>query len=63
MSAASGRVLNIALGQLGWRERGPNQHLRRTLVLDGLLGRARELSREAGARLVAERSAARLVDL
>jgi hypothetical protein len=37
--------------------------VRRALVLDGLLGSARELTREAGARLVAERPAPRLVDL
>jgi hypothetical protein len=52
------------LGGIGFTaEHGLNQHVRRALVLDGLLGSARELTREAGARLVAERSARRLVDL
>ena len=51
------------LGGIGFTaEHGLNRHVRRALVLDGLLGSARELSREAGARLVAERSAPRLVD-
>jgi len=52
------------LGGIGFTaEHGLNRHVRRALVLDGLLGSARELTREAGARLVAERSARRLVDL
>jgi hypothetical protein len=52
------------LGGIGFTaEHGLNRHVRRALVLDGLLGSARELTREAGARLVAERSAPRLVDL
>lgn len=52
------------LGGIGFTaEHGLNQHVRRALVLDGLLGSARELTREAGARLVAERSTPRLVDL
>jgi alkylation response protein AidB-like acyl-CoA dehydrogenase len=46
------------LGGIGFTaEHGLNRHVRRALVLDGLLGSARELTREAGARLVAERSA------
>jgi alkylation response protein AidB-like acyl-CoA dehydrogenase len=52
------------LGGIGFTaEHGLNRHVRRALVLDGLLGSARELTREAGARLVAERSARRVVDL
>jgi hypothetical protein len=52
------------LGGIGFTaEHGLNRHVRRALVLDGLLGSARELTREAGAHLVAERSAPRLVDL
>ena len=52
------------LGGIGFTaEHGLNRHVRRALVLDGLLGSARELTCEAGARLVAERSAPRLVDL
>ena len=52
------------LGGIGFTaEHGLNRHVRRALVLDGLLGSTRELTREAGARLVAERSAPRLVDL
>lgn len=52
------------LGGIGFTaEHGLNQHVRRALVLDGLLGSARELTREAGGRLVAERSDRRLVDL
>jgi Acyl-CoA dehydrogenase, C-terminal domain len=52
------------LGGIGFTaEHGLNRHVRRALVLDGLLGSAGELTREAGARLVAERSAPRLVDL
>ena len=52
------------LGGIGFTaEHGLSRHVRRALVLDGLLGSARELTREAGARLVAERSAPRLVDL
>jgi alkylation response protein AidB-like acyl-CoA dehydrogenase len=52
------------LGGIGFTaEHGLNRHVRRALVLDGLLGSARELTPEAGARLVAERSAPRLVDL
>jgi Acyl-CoA dehydrogenase, C-terminal domain len=52
------------LGGIGFTaEHGLNRHVRRALVLDGLLGSASELTREAGARLAAERSAPRLVDL
>jgi hypothetical protein len=52
------------LGGIGFTaEHGLHRHVRRTLVLDGLLGSARELTREAGALLVTGRSAPRLVDL
>lgn len=53
-----------ALGGLGFTAEHPlHRHVRRALVLDGLLGSARELTREAGARLRAEGSAPRLVHL
>ena len=52
------------LGGIGFTaEHGLHRHVRRALVLDGLLGSARELTREAGALLVKERSAQRLVYL
>jgi alkylation response protein AidB-like acyl-CoA dehydrogenase len=38
-------------------------HVKRALVLDGLLGSARELTREAGRRVIAEGVAPRLVQL
>ena len=61
---AAARHCQQVLGGIGFTaEHGLNQHIRRALVLDGLLGSASELTREAGARLVAERSARRLVDL
>ncbi|WP_030597969.1 acyl-CoA dehydrogenase family protein [Streptomyces fulvoviolaceus] len=52
------------LGGVGFTaEHSLNRHVRRALVLDGLLGSSRELTREAGARLRAEGSAPRLVQL
>ncbi|MGI8329484.1 acyl-CoA dehydrogenase family protein [Actinomadura scrupuli] len=52
------------LGGIGFTaEHGLHRHVRRALVLDGLLGSARELTREAGALLREERSAPRLVHL
>lgn len=52
------------LGGIGFTdEHELHRHVRRALVLDGLLGSARELTREAGARLRAESSAPRLVHL
>ena len=52
------------LGGIGFTaEHRLHRHVRRALVLDGLLGSARELTREAGTLLVKERSAQRLVDL
>jgi len=52
------------LGGIGFTaEHGLHRHVRRALALDGLLGSARELTREAGTLLVKERSAQRLVGL
>jgi alkylation response protein AidB-like acyl-CoA dehydrogenase len=52
------------LGGIGFTaEHELHQHVKRALLLDGLLGSARELTREAGARLRAEGSAPRLVHL
>ena len=52
------------LGGMGFTaEHGLHRHVRRALVLDGLLGSARELTREAGAILLETRSAPRLVNL
>jgi alkylation response protein AidB-like acyl-CoA dehydrogenase len=44
-------------------EHGLHRHVRRALVLDGLLGSTGELTREAGVLLRKERSAPRLVPL
>lgn len=52
------------LGGLGFTaEHDLHRHVRRALLLDGLLGSARELTREAGAELRRRGSAPRLVDL
>ena len=52
------------LGGIGFTaEGGLYRHVRRALVLDGLLGSSGELTREAGALLRKERSAPRLVQL
>jgi hypothetical protein len=52
------------LGGIGFTaEHDLHRHVRRTLVLDGLLGSARELTREAGALVRAQGSAPRLVQL
>jgi len=52
------------LGGIGFTAEHPlHRHVRRALVLDGLLGSARELTREAGALLRARGSAPRLVQL
>ncbi|MEU6372583.1 acyl-CoA dehydrogenase family protein [Streptomyces sp. NPDC046909] len=52
------------LGGIGFTAEHPlHCHVRRALVLDGLLGSARELTREAGARLRAEGATPRLVQL
>jgi alkylation response protein AidB-like acyl-CoA dehydrogenase len=52
------------LGEIGFTaEHALHIHAKRALVLDGLLGSARELTREAGRRLIAEGTAPRLVEL
>ncbi|WP_217561383.1 acyl-CoA dehydrogenase family protein [Streptomyces sp. GbtcB6] len=53
-----------ALGGIGFTAEHPlHRHVKRALVLDGLLGSTRELTREAGALLLRERRTRRLVDL
>jgi alkylation response protein AidB-like acyl-CoA dehydrogenase len=69
--AAAGQAALIAarhcqqvLGGIGFTtEHDLHRHVRRAFVLDGLLGSARELTREAGAELRRTGSAPRLVDL
>jgi hypothetical protein len=69
--AAAGQAALVAarhcqqvLGGIGFTaEHGLHRHVRRALVLDGLLGSAVELTREAGAVLRAQGSAPRLVHL
>lgn len=52
------------LGGIGFTaEHDLHRHIRRVLILDGLLGSSRELLREAGATVRAAGSAARLVQL
>jgi hypothetical protein len=52
------------LGGIGFTaEHGLHRHIRRALVLDGLLGSARELTREAGGLLREQGRAPRLADL
>lgn len=52
------------LGGIGFTaEHDLHRHVRRALVLDGLLGSARDLTREAGARLREGRTAPRLAQL
>ena len=52
------------LGGIGFTaEHALHIHVKRALLLDGLLGSARELTREAGRRLIAEGTAPRLVEL
>ena len=52
------------LGGIGFTaEHALHIHVKRALLLDGLLGSARELTREAGRRLAADGAALRLVDL
>src|ERR1700728_1473559 len=51
------------LGGIGFTaEHDLHRHVRRALVLDGLLGSSRELTREAGAELRRRRSVPRVVD-
>lgn len=69
--AAAGRAATTAarhcqqvLGGIGFTaEHDLHRHIRRVLMLDGLLGSSRELIREAGTTLRSTGSAARLVDL
>ncbi|MET8976517.1 acyl-CoA dehydrogenase family protein [Streptomyces sp. NPDC004539] len=69
--AAAGRAALLAarhcqqaLGGIGFTaEHALHRHVKRALVLDGLLGSARELTREAGELLLREGRAPRLVDL
>jgi alkylation response protein AidB-like acyl-CoA dehydrogenase len=52
------------LGGIGFTaEHALHMHVKRALLLDGLLGSARELTREAGRRVLADCAAPRLVDL
>jgi len=52
------------LGGIGFTaEHALHIHVKRALLLDGLLGSARELTREAGRRLMADGAAQRLVEL
>ena len=69
-AAAGQAALTVArhcqqvLGGIGFTaEHELHRHVHRTLLLDGLLGSARELTREAGAELRRRGSAPRLVDL
>ncbi|WP_309060681.1 acyl-CoA dehydrogenase family protein [Streptomyces sp.] len=53
-----------ALGGIGFTaEHDLHRHVKRALVLDGLLGSARDLTREAGSLLLREGRTPRLVDL
>jgi hypothetical protein len=69
--AAAGRAALTAakhcqqvLGGIGFTaEHDLHRHVKRALVLDGLLGSARELTREAGTAIRAQGCAPRLVDL
>ncbi|WP_405137899.1 acyl-CoA dehydrogenase family protein [Nocardia sp. NBC_01388] len=69
--AAAGRAAHLAarhsqqvLGGVGFTaEHDLHRHLRRTLVLDGLLGSTRELVREAGLMIRTEGAAPRLAQL
>ena len=61
---AAARHCQQVLGGIGFTaEHGLHRHVRRALVLDGLLGSSRELTREAGMLLRKEGSAPRLVHL
>ena len=52
------------LGGIGFTaEHEMHRHVKRALILDGLLGSARELTREVGETLRAQGSAPRLVNL
>ncbi len=60
----SARHCQQVLGGIGFTaEHGLHRHVKRALVLDGLLGSARELTRQAGTALRANGSAPRLAQL
>ena len=69
--AAAGQAASIAarhcqqvLGGIGFTEEHElHRHVKRSLILDGMLGSSRELTREAGATLRAKRFAPRLAQL
>lgn len=61
---AATRHCQQVLGGIGFTAEHPlHRHVKRALVLDGLLGSARELTREAGRRVISGCAAPRLVDL
>jgi alkylation response protein AidB-like acyl-CoA dehydrogenase len=61
---AAARHCQQVLAGIGFTaEHGLHRHVRRALVLDGLLGSARELTRETGLLLRREGRAPRLADL
>lgn len=60
----SARHCQQILGGIGFTAEHPlHHHIKRSLILDGLLGNARELTRKAGTVLVATGSAPRLAQL
>jgi hypothetical protein len=60
----TGRHCQQVLGGIGFTaEHQLHRHVKRSLILDGLLGSARELTRQAGATLRAKGSAPRLAQL
>jgi len=69
--AAAGQAALLAarhgqqvLGGIGFTAEYPlHHHVKRALVLDGLLGSARELTREAGRRVISAGTAPRIIDL
>ncbi|MFC9659528.1 acyl-CoA dehydrogenase family protein [Nocardia sp. NPDC127606] len=61
---AAARHCQQVLGSIGFTaEHALHRHVRRTLVLDGLLGSARELTHEAGASIRLSGNAVRLAEL
>lgn len=61
---AAARHCQQVLGGIGFTAEHPlHLHVKRALVLDGLLGSTRELTREAGRHVIASGSAPRLADL
>jgi hypothetical protein len=52
------------MGGIGFTaEHALHHHVKRALVLDGMLGSTRELTREAGRAVIAAGTAPRIVDL